>query len=84
MSSSSEYPLDPAQVPERNSASRWTQHAGEPCPVLPDAKVRVRYRNAAESDVILAKERRWEAWPPEIGESDWDIVAWRDAPTDTK
>ena len=58
-------------------SSNWFTHDGRACPVQPDQKVQVRYRNGVESDVILARERRWEAWPSEVGESDWEIVAWR-------
>lgn len=55
----------------------WNEHDGKSCPVAPDQKVKVRYRNGVESETILAREERWEAWPPEVGESDWDIVNWR-------
>jgi hypothetical protein len=44
-----------------------------------DQKIWVRYRNGVESDVVAARERRGEAWPVEIGESEWDIIAWRGA-----
>mgnify|MGYP000114837713 CR=1 FL=1 len=53
----------------------WNRHSGGACPVAPDQKVKVRYRNGVESDTILARERRWEAWP-DVGESGWDIVGW--------
>lgn len=45
--------------------------------MAPTDKVLVRYRNGQESDAIEARERRWEAWPREVGETDWDIVAWQ-------
>lgn len=55
---------------------QWQPHVGDPRPVPPDQEIRVRYRNGVESDAILARERRWEAWPADIGKSDWDIVGW--------
>lgn len=58
------------------TAPDWVQHNGATCPVAPDQKVKVRYRNGLESDTILARERRWEAWPSDVGESEWDIVEW--------
>ncbi len=57
----------------------WHQHDGGRRPVPPQQKLVVRYRNGTVSPEIEAKERRWEAWPAEIGESEWDIVAWRKA-----
>jgi hypothetical protein len=55
----------------------WSDHRGGPCPVGGDKKIVVRYRNGIQSPEIAARERRWEAWPRDIGDSDWDIVAWR-------
>lgn len=55
----------------------WTRHSGRVCPVAPEQKVKVRYRNGVESDTIVARERRWEAWPRDVGETEWDIVEWR-------
>jgi hypothetical protein len=54
----------------------WNVHRGGPCPVPSLTKVQVRYRNCEVSEVVEAGKRRWEAWP-DIGESEWDIVAWR-------
>ena len=51
-------------------------HRGGQCPVPPETKVDVRYRNGMVTESIKARERRWEAWR-ELGDSDWDIVAWR-------
>ena len=55
----------------------WTDHSGGPCPIPSDRKVVVRYRNGVQSPQITARERRWGAWPSDIGNTDWDIVAWR-------
>lgn len=45
-------------------------------PVGPEIWVKVRYRKGHTSRAVRAKMRRWEAWPPDIGESDWDVVGW--------
>ena len=58
------------------SGGEAVAHDGGPMPVPPETKVRVRYRNGSESRTIYARQRRWAAWPTEIRESDWDIVAW--------
>lgn len=58
-------------------AAEWNTHRGGPCPVSAQTKVEVRYRNGSVSDELEAGKRRWEAWPADVGESDWDIVAWR-------
>jgi hypothetical protein len=55
----------------------WQHHRGRSCPVPPETKVQVRYRNGEVSDTFMARERRWEAWPRDMGETDWDIIAWR-------
>jgi hypothetical protein len=55
----------------------WTRHRGSVCHVAPEQKVKVRYRNGVESDTVVVRERRWEAWPRDVVESDWDIVEWR-------
>jgi hypothetical protein len=60
-------------------ASEWAPHDGGPCPVRPEQRVTVRYRNGIESPVVEARERRWQCWGEQIGESDWDIIAWRAA-----
>ena len=54
----------------------WTDHRGGEMPATGDKRVRVRYRNGVVSEPILARERRWMAWPADLGDSDWDIVAW--------
>ena len=56
---------------------QWTKHLGGPCPVSSQTKVQVRYRNGAVCDDVEASKQRWEAWPADVGESEWDIVAWR-------
>ncbi len=61
----------------------WNRHSGGPCPVAPGTEVLVKYRNGVQSDEILSKQRRWEAWPADIGDSDWDIVEWKLAPSTT-
>jgi hypothetical protein len=58
--------------------SGWQSHRGGSCPVAPDTKVQVRYRNGVVSDTIPASQRRWEAWR-DLGDTDWDIVQWRSA-----
>lgn len=55
----------------------WTSHRGGPCPLPPQQKIIVRYRNDMVSEAIEARQRRWVAWGAEIGDSDWDIVAWK-------
>lgn len=57
----------------------WFEHRGGPCPVPPEKEVFVKYRNAISSPKVYAKQRRWEAWPSEVGDSDWDIVEWKPA-----
>ncbi|HUE79665.1 MAG TPA: hypothetical protein VMN38_08540 [Sphingomicrobium sp.] len=66
-------------VPKTEDES-WADHKGGPCPIATERKVFVRYRNGIQSPEIVAKERRWEAWPVNFGDSDWDIVAWRLGP----
>lgn len=60
-------------------ADEWSEHTGGRRPLPAHQKIKVRYRNGCESDTILACERRWESWPAGLGDSDWDIVAWKSA-----
>jgi hypothetical protein len=60
----------------RDDESGWQMHRGNICPVPTETKIQVRYRNGAVSDTIPAGQRRWEKWR-DLGETDWDIVAWR-------
>jgi hypothetical protein len=62
-------------VPKTGNAA-WNDHQGGPCPLAAERKVIVRYRNGVESPELAARERRWESWPRDVGDSDWDIVAW--------
>jgi hypothetical protein len=61
----------------------WRKHSGGLCPVPPTQRVTVRYRNGEVSEAIMASERRWESWPASVGESDWDIVAFRATASET-
>jgi hypothetical protein len=54
-------------------------HYGGPATLNPHDLVIVRYRNGEVYGPVECGKRRWKAWPSEIGESDWDIVAWREA-----
>ena len=63
-------------IPNFDFGPKCIVHDGGLMPVAPDTKVRVRYRNGQETPTIYARQRRWTAWPNEIGESDWDIVGW--------
>ncbi len=58
-------------------ADGWTEHRGGEMPATSDRPIHVRYRNGAISETILARQRRWNAWPADVGDSDWDIVAWK-------
>ena len=60
--------------------SDWTPHQGRLCPVEPETLVLIRYRNGQEAGPVKARQRRWPAWPRTIGNSAWDIVAWRKSP----
>lgn len=55
----------------------WHLHEGGRMPTGPKMKVIVRYRCGSISTEIEAGQRRWESWRADIGESAWDIVAWR-------
>ncbi len=67
---------NPASTHEAEK-DRWNRHSGGPCPVALGTEVVVKYRNGLQSDEILAKQRRWEAWSTDTGDSDWDIVKWK-------
>lgn len=58
----------------------WATHEGGSVPVAPDVLVEVRYRIGVVSDPVPAKQRRWESWPADVGQTDWDIVQWRRVP----
>ena len=64
----------PKAAPGPNSG--WSDHHGGEMPATGDRRVLIRYRNGVVSEPILARERRWMAWPADLGDSDWDIVAW--------
>ena len=55
----------------------WREHSGGDCPVQPKDQIIVRFRNDQESGPGPASDWRWQRWS--IGETDWDIVAWRRA-----
>jgi hypothetical protein len=55
----------------------WLVHDGGDVPVRAHVEVQVRFRNGQVSEPVYAAKRRWKAWPADIGDSDWDIVAWR-------
>ena len=54
----------------------WELHTGRHCPVSPETKVDIRYRNGTLDEGILARQRRWELWR-DIGETGFDIVDWQ-------
>jgi hypothetical protein len=57
----------------------WFNHSGGPSPLGAKTVVIVRYRCGAGSKPIEAGTHRWQSWPSEIGETAFDIVAWRHA-----
>ena len=57
----------------------WQGHDGEPIPIGPKAWVIIRYRCGALSQPVEAGTHRWKSWPPEIGDTAFDIVGWRHA-----
>lgn len=64
------------EVGHRAEDKDWRVHDGTEMPVDPRSMVEIRYRNGICA-VAKAGQRRWIGWPDEIGESGWDIVAWR-------
>lgn len=60
--------LDPA---------KWQRHTGEACPIEPKTEIMVQFRNGQEAGPAPASDWRWKLWS--LGESDWDVVAWRPA-----
>lgn len=67
---------------DKNEQVEWMPHEGGPMPARADNLVEVTYRNGVISEPVPAKQRRWEAWPQDVGETDWDIIAWRGASGD--
>ena len=55
----------------------WQSHHGGQMPVGPKTRVIVRYRCGAQSEPVEAGTHRWGIWPPEIGDTAFDIVGWR-------
>ena len=53
----------------------WHIHEGGHMPVSPKSRVVVRYRGGALSRPIEAASHRWQSWPPDIGDTAFDIVA---------
>jgi len=53
----------------------WRDHKGEGCPTESQTAVIIRFRNGQEAGPAPAGNWRWQRWS--IGETDWDIVAWR-------
>lgn len=62
---------------DKNFNNEWTPHEGGAIPVAAEVLVEVRYRDAVVSDPVRAKQRRWESWPSDLGDTAWDIVQWR-------
>ena len=60
----------------------WLNHEGGPAPVAPKRLVVLRYRGGALSQPVEAGTHRWQRWPADMGESAFDIVAWRRAEPD--
>lgn len=56
-------------------AGTWKRHDGSDCPTESQTAVLIRFRNGQEAGPGPAAHWRWKLWS--IGESDWDIVAWR-------
>ncbi len=64
--------------PQDNEAEPiWQVHDGSQMPVGPRMRVNVRYRCGMFSEPIEAGTHRWKSWPPEIGDTAFDIVNWR-------
>ena len=61
---------------------RWLDHHGGPAPVVPKTLVVLRYRCGTLSQPVETGSHRWQSWPPDMGESAFDIVAWRRAEPD--
>ena len=69
----------------RNSdenAHSWLDHEGGPAPVVAKTRVVLRYRCGLLSQPVEAASHRWQSWPVDMGESAFDIVAWRRAEPD--
>lgn len=56
----------------------WIEWGGGPCPVAPETKVQVRYRNGRTSYPCSAWSFAWERGPLSV--SDYAIVAYRVEP----
>ena len=62
--------------------SNWLKHEGGPAPVISKTLVVLRYRCGLLSQPVEAGSHRWQGWPTDMGESAFDIVAWRRAEPD--
>ena len=62
--------------------SGWLDHYGGPAPVVAKTHVILRYRCGTLSQPVEAGSHRWQSWPADMGESAFDIVAWRRAEAD--
>ena len=60
----------------------WLNHEGGPAPVAPKTFVVLRYRCGTVSQPVEAGSHGWQSWPADMGESAYDIVAWRHAEPD--
>ena len=60
----------------------WLDHDGGPAPVVAKMRVVLRYRCGLLSQPVEAASHRWQSWPVDMGESAFDIVAWRRAEPD--
>jgi hypothetical protein len=63
----------PYALPENTELSAWIPHDGGPCPVPPDTKVRVLYRNGAGGD----RADEASSWDWGSGWGGYTIVAYR-------
>ena len=72
------------QTNRRNDENEpgWLKHEGGLAPVVPKTLVVLRYRCGTRSRPVEAGSHRWQSWPADMGESAFDIVAWRRAEPD--
>ena len=66
----------PTKLRDKGVELGWLDHHGGPAPVAPKTLVVLRYRCGTLSQPVEADTHRWQSWPPDIGESAFDIVAW--------
>lgn len=53
----------------------WVVHNGGECPIDPKTEIIVKFREGREAGPAPAGNWRWKLWS--VGETEWDIAAWR-------